>query len=178
MLTRFLSIVPPVDTESFQRLVAGAVRAELARANKKSVELAEVLGLSRQTIYGRMSGVYPFTTTELEKAADFIGITAQDIMLSAALPERFGHGRANDLVAVPDPRNDAWAQPSRSRRRGHKRGPTIVERGRRGAHRDDDEGAEDIRRTLEYAESIDPDNKLPKEELRHLMRMKFPEFDW
>lgn len=111
-----------MDTENFQGSVAGAVRAELARANKKAVELAEVLGLSRQTIYGRMSGVYPFTTAELEKVAGFIGITAQDIMLSAALPERFGHGRLDDLVAVSDPRRDAWAQPSRSRQRGHIRG--------------------------------------------------------
>ena len=122
MLTRSLSIVPRVDTENFQRSVAGAVRAELARANKKSVELAEVLGLSRQTIYGRMSGVYPFTTAEIEKVARFIGITAQDIMLSAALPERFGDGRADDLAPVPDPRHDAWAQPPRSRQRGHIRG--------------------------------------------------------
>lgn len=54
----------------------------------------------------------------------------------------------------------------------------VVERGSRGAHPDDDEGAENIRRTLAYAERIDPDNTMPKEELRHLMRMKFPEFDF
>lgn len=58
------------------------------------------------------------------------------------------------------------------------RPPTVVERGRRGAHSDDDEGAENIRRTLEYAERIDPDNTMPKEELMHLMRLQFPELDF
>jgi len=58
------------------------------------------------------------------------------------------------------------------------RPPEVVERGRRGAHPDDDEGAENIRRTLEYAERIDPDNTMPKEELMHLMRLKFPGIDF
>lgn len=120
MLTRFLSNVPQMDVD-FQRTVAGAVRAELARANKKPSELAGVLGLSRPTIYGRMSGASPFTTAELEKVAAFIGIDAQDIMLSAALPSRFRVGSAGNLAAL-DPMRDVWGQPSRSQRRGHIRG--------------------------------------------------------
>ena len=58
------------------------------------------------------------------------------------------------------------------------RPPKVVEAQRRGAVSSDDEGMENIRRTLEYSELIDPDNTMPKDELRHLMRMKFPEFDW
>lgn len=119
MLTRFLSIVRSME---FKDAVAGAVRAELARASRKPAELAEVLGLSRPTIYSRLSGVHPFTTAELEKVAVFIGISAQDLMLSAALPARFGHSRLDDLDVLADPTLDTWAQPSRSRQRGHIRG--------------------------------------------------------
>jgi hypothetical protein len=58
------------------------------------------------------------------------------------------------------------------------RAPHVIERGRRGAQGDDDEGARNTRRTLEYAIQIDPDNTMPKEELLHLMRLKFPEIDF
>ncbi|WP_136044232.1 helix-turn-helix domain-containing protein [Microbacterium sp. K41] len=101
----------------FSDLVAGAVRAELARAKKKPADLADVLGLSRPTIYGRISGAYPFTTAELEQVASFIGITAQDIMLSAALPESFGGGRLSEVAPLSAGRVEAWAQPPGSSRR-------------------------------------------------------------
>lgn len=101
----------------FSELVAGAVRAELARANKKPADLADVLGLSRPTIYGRISGAYPFTTAELEQVASFIGITAQDIMLSADLPQSF-YGQRLSAVGPPSTvRVAAWAQPPGSSRR-------------------------------------------------------------
>lgn len=57
---------------------------------------------------------------------------------------------------------------------GGGRPPAVVERGRRGAHPDDDEGAGNIRRTLKYAERIDPDSTMPEGELMQLMRLKFP----
>lgn len=60
---------------------------------------------------------------------------------------------------------------------GGLRAPTVAHRPR-GAQRSDDEGAENIRRVLEYANRIDPDNTMPKEELKHLMRLQFPEFDF
>lgn len=52
----------------------------------------------------------------------------------------------------------------------------VVERPR-GAVSNDDEGSENIRRVLEYTERIDPDNTMPKDELRHLVRLKFPHID-
>ena len=57
------------------------------------------------------------------------------------------------------------------------RAPKVVEAPRRGAIRYDDPGMQNIRRVAEYTEQIDPDNKMPKDELLHLLRMKFPEFD-
>lgn len=52
----------------------------------------------------------------------------------------------------------------------------FVETPRRGAISSDDEGMQNVRRVLEYTEQIDPDNTMPKDELKHLMRMKFPEY--
>ncbi|MCK2032634.1 helix-turn-helix domain-containing protein [Microbacterium sp. KSW4-4] len=115
MQTRFGGSI--VQAMNFDEAVAGAVRAELARANKKPIDLVAVLGLSKPTIYGRMSGAYPFTTAELEQVASFIGITAQDIMLSASLSERFGTDHPLGIVPLSAPRPDAWSQPRGSFRR-------------------------------------------------------------
>lgn len=114
MLTRILSIVPSMD---LQIAVAGAVRAELARANKKPADLAAALGVSRPTAAGRLSGAYAFTMPEIDKVAALLGLTAQDIMLSAALSERFGVNRVSDVEPVVPPAQDAWAQPARARAR-------------------------------------------------------------
>ncbi|MGM1017338.1 MAG: hypothetical protein ACQEW8_07365 [Actinomycetota bacterium] len=61
---------------------------------------------------------------------------------------------------------------------GGLRAPTVVERPRGARGGDDDEGMRNVERTLAYAISIDPDNTMPKEELMHLMRLKFPEIDF
>lgn len=114
MLTRFMSIVRGMD---FQEAVAGAVRAELARAKKRPYELAEALGVSRVTAGGRISGASPFTLPELDKIASFLGLTTQDIMLSAALTERFGYARSDEITPLAPPKQDVWAQPARARRR-------------------------------------------------------------
>lgn len=106
-----------MDDRLFHEAVAGAVRAEIARANRQRSDLGEVLGISRPTIAGRISGAYPFTMSEVDKIARWLGITAQDIMLSAALPERFGVNRASELEPLMPPRRDAWAQPARARAR-------------------------------------------------------------
>lgn len=54
----------------------------------------------------------------------------------------------------------------------------IVETKRHGAVSTEEEGMENIRRVLEYSARIDPDNTMPKDELKHLMRLQFPEFDF
>lgn len=61
---------------------------------------------------------------------------------------------------------------------GGLRAPKVVYRKPRRTRADEEEGTRNIERTLDYAHSVDPDNTMPKEELLHLMRMKFPEFDW
>jgi hypothetical protein len=52
----------------------------------------------------------------------------------------------------------------------------VVETPRRGAIASDDEGVQNVRRVLEYTKQIDPHGTMPKEELKHLVRMRFPEY--
>lgn len=61
---------------------------------------------------------------------------------------------------------------------GGLRAPKVVYRPQRQTRQDEEEGVRNIERTLDYANSIDPDNTMPKDELLHLMRMKFPEFEF
>ena len=62
--------------------VAGAVRAELARAGKTQGALTAVLHLSQPAISRRLSGQVPFTIDELSAAAAFL-----DIPLSTLVPQ-------------------------------------------------------------------------------------------
>lgn len=106
---------PSADT--FSTSIAAAVRAELGRQGKKLTDLTSPLGLSRPTISGRLNGHTPFTADELDKVATFLGITAYDLIDSAALGKRFGLTTSTPEVARITPPQDTWAQPSRSRSR-------------------------------------------------------------
>lgn len=99
------------------KVIAAAVRAEMARAGKQAKDLVGVLGLTHPTVSGRLRGTYEFSTEELEKVARFLGITAYNIIESAALGERFKTGLTpvEQVARVMDP--DPWAKPSRATRR-------------------------------------------------------------
>lgn len=107
-----------MDEQARQQSIAGAVRAEMARARKRSVELTAVLGLSAPTISGRMTGAYPFKLSELDRIAEYLGITTQGILDSAALGEHLRENRLDAIPGFPPPKpRDIWAQPARARRR-------------------------------------------------------------
>lgn len=107
-----------MDEERRQQAIAGAVRAEMARARKPIGTLKAVLGLSGPTISGRMSGAYPFTIIELDKVAEHLGITTQGILDSASLGELLATDRRPQVPPLSSPRPlNAWAQPPGSFRR-------------------------------------------------------------
>lgn len=107
----------PANTDTFSTSIASAVRAELGRQGKKPADLTTALGLSRPTVTGRLNGTTPFTADELDRVATFLGITAYDLIDSAALGKRFGVTTSTPEVTRITPPQDAWAQPSRSRSR-------------------------------------------------------------
>lgn len=107
---------PSADT--FASSIASAVRAELERKGKRRSDLIAVLDMSRPTISGRLNGHTPFTADELDKVATFLGITAYDLIDSAALGRRFAESDpATEAARITAPQQDAWAQPSRARAR-------------------------------------------------------------
>lgn len=64
------------DTAS---LVAGQVRAELARHNKTAGDLADALGVTQHTVGRRLSGKVPFTAAELVQTAAWLGVDTADL---------------------------------------------------------------------------------------------------
>lgn len=104
------------NADTFSASIASAVRAELGRQGRKLNELCGPLGLSWPTVSGRLNGHTPFTSDELDKVASFLGITAYDLVDSAALGRRFTDTDAPEVARITPPQ-DAWAQPARSKRR-------------------------------------------------------------
>lgn len=101
-----------MDEQSRQQAIAGAVRAEMARARKRTGDLRQVLTLSGPTISGRVSGAYPFKLNELDKIAEYLCITTQGLLDSAVLGESLRDNRLDAIPAFPLPKpQDLWAQP-------------------------------------------------------------------
>lgn len=59
--------------------IAGTVRAELARQRKPQNELQERLGISRASMYRRMTGDAHFDARELVIIADFLGLAVGEL---------------------------------------------------------------------------------------------------
>lgn len=97
--------------------IGAAIRAELARRGLTITALTASLGLSRPTVIARLAGAYEFTHVELERAAEFMGISLFDLLESALMGERFAQaGPAVDRIFEEEPIDD-WAQPPRAGRR-------------------------------------------------------------
>jgi transcriptional regulator with XRE-family HTH domain len=60
--------------------VAGNVRAELARQRRSQRELQQHLGISRVTLYRRLSGESPFDVDELRKIAELLHVSVSDLL--------------------------------------------------------------------------------------------------
>lgn len=80
-------------TSKFSGQVTGAIKAEIARRDIDGVALAAPLGLSRNSVYARLRGEQPFDTEEVQKVADFLGMTVDRLLESARL--------GDDSEAVP-----------------------------------------------------------------------------
>ena len=60
--------------EEFTRRVAAEVRAELARQKVSQETLCTRIGMSQSTLSRRITGEYPFDTTELADIAQALGV--------------------------------------------------------------------------------------------------------
>ena len=69
---------------SLSQTAAGALRAEMARQQKTGVELAQHLGRSRAYVSQRMTGQHDFTLTEIEDAAQWLGVPYMALLTAPA----------------------------------------------------------------------------------------------
>ena len=61
-------------------LVAGEVRAQMARRNLKSRALVPVLGLSQGQVSQRINGHIEWRLSEIDVLADFLGCDPSDLL--------------------------------------------------------------------------------------------------
>ena len=115
-IARQTSTSSPVRLPNQQEMAA-AVRAELARTGRRPSELREVLGVSRPTIPGRLSGAYAFKPAELEMVDEFLSISVDDIFASAEVSQRRAAAIAKPVDHASASSSDPWAQPPGSSRR-------------------------------------------------------------
>ena len=80
--------------ETSTRIVRAA-KAEAARCGKDGSSLAEALGRNPKYVYDRFSFKKDFSTRDLGKIADHLGITTQDVALRR-LTRRFMRRRWRD----------------------------------------------------------------------------------
>lgn len=69
----------PVIESSFNTALRKHIRALMFEAEVTPIQMAEALHLSRNTMYGRLRGVAPFTTDEVQVIADLLHVEILDI---------------------------------------------------------------------------------------------------
>lgn len=68
--------------------IAAGVKAELARTGKRSADLAVAEGMSRQTLASRLNGEKPFSTDEIDIAAQFLNLTFIELIRRSLNPSQ------------------------------------------------------------------------------------------
>ncbi|MFB6574969.1 helix-turn-helix domain-containing protein [Kocuria palustris] len=100
------------DSEERAALIAGEVRAWLARRQKNQADLASHLGIARSAVTRRMKGERLFSVIELMEIADWLGISLADLLGPEILRAR--KSPRGDLVTTGAgelPRLDSNQQP-------------------------------------------------------------------
>ena len=70
---------------NFNETVAGEIRAELGRRKISQQELAGRVGWAGSQLSRRLSGIVPFSTDDIDRIADALGVS-RDQLMSPRLP--------------------------------------------------------------------------------------------
>lgn len=77
-------------------IIANNIQAELKKENKKQVDLAEGIGVSKQTMSKIMNGARAINAIELHKISEYLHVSMDSLM---KMPERNRAGNAS----LPNP---------------------------------------------------------------------------
>ena len=102
------TVLIPLDQRPLHERVAATVRAEMARYGITQVRMAELLGITQQSISRKRSGKTPYTLNELEIIAPLFGMTPDELLRGSRSPRPVGPDEGLDLRA----RRDSNPQPS------------------------------------------------------------------
>ena len=86
MSTDVTHLVPLAQRPLHER-VAANVRAEMARLSVTQTRMANLLGVTQQTVSAKRSGATPFTLDELELVAPVFGMTVEELIRGARTPQ-------------------------------------------------------------------------------------------
>ena len=75
--------VPPIGV---RHLVAAEVRAQMARQQVTQVQLSRAIGMAQQSLSERLRGKTPFTTDDLGRVADALGVHPAELLGGVAPP--------------------------------------------------------------------------------------------
>lgn len=67
-------------------IIANNIRAEMKKENKKQTDLAEGIGVSRQTMSELMSGARAINVSELHKISEYLYVPMDSLMRMPAKP--------------------------------------------------------------------------------------------
>lgn len=80
-----VSRLVPLEQRPLHERVAAAVRAEMARYGIPQTKVAELLGITQQSVSRKRAGKTPYTLDELELLAPLFGMTPDELLRGARL---------------------------------------------------------------------------------------------
>lgn len=99
----------PLRERPLHERVAATVRAEMARYGVRQREIAVALGLTQQSVSGKLRGSTPFAVDELAVVAPMVGMTVSELIAQGEGP-RPGVSQSEGLRGRP--RHDSNVQPT------------------------------------------------------------------
>jgi transcriptional regulator with XRE-family HTH domain len=76
---------PMSNPPKLSQMVATNVRAEMAAQKRTAAALAELLGVGYEAARSRVSGDVDISLNELERIADWLGVTVASLMAARSL---------------------------------------------------------------------------------------------
>lgn len=101
-----------ITAPDIAKAIAGVVRAEFAKRRIPKKDLAVVLERSLPTAYGRINGTLDWPAKDIERVADFLGMSRQRLFELAEDTNHLPHDEVERSLPV-----DPWEPTSRAHRR-------------------------------------------------------------